>query len=1009
MPTAIHPVVHQTVNLSEDGIRQYVTAIPPRKKQKTRSKKLGEGREEGVEWNPAGDFEDDNMEAGDVNMEDFDMSGWKQYAPAFAMDGSGELVDDFSPRTGKRKRYDSSISLTSYYDEMNLVTIPFTQGVQPAEHGCRVVRQHPLRPRTRFQLLTSSIDVKLAGVHGMQELQLETAHLYAIACLDNTSLKEMGLVYQLGHNSSECHVPGTSQTLTILHVNGVHTVEGRWCRCDISDGEGRYRQLLHNGWYPAMTTEPRSVITNINMRDYMSTLEQKVDCWGTEWHLKRAGIGHLKGGLTTAEQGSVAILCWACPRDGVNLPSSWRNTPLKSQYLYRLLVGLDANFWLKNRLRHRNKNKKDVVLYSGLGYQVPNEEYFKHLKNYVNEKDISTCIAFAVLMQKDTCMSTGLRCMGVGGYANMDYIFWSLIQSARIKDITLSYDVGCQYKINLEERHKKLPVSLQRDSRSPFMAVALPIWHRDVHVMKCKTENLLMYQDGVGKSDGEGIERMWSAFNPMAWQMKEMHPEVRHDAIEDRIDRHNFHKNIGLGDSLDQHLKIALVECDVQIKEFQDIDLTLKRELKIKWRKKVADWRKDRSKPSPYAAQETSGMLRMTEAQVRLQLRNEELQEITSGSTKSVKKVSTSAFLIMGLELENDQCRIILEMKISTLTVHRQGKVHELRISFFKKLSSFCKIQPVYMPGMEVLMEEEEAKRDTDDTAPATEAITLWLPSQIPKDECPHACNASISNVKFQLREGQCTDALASLFRNANVVGQQRSTRLRTLINSVTDRIETSAMKYRQARAAMVALRGEGSCREFKKLEPEDVAPVHEVERDAKASKHLGRVGGRDARSQARPTVQKLMWIWMALGSPGAEVDDGVHKYVRVEWSKALVRKFRWCEEVEILCEEMQRTVRLLKYEAQKWEERAQQDDASVAEEVRQGQRAYAVKQAMLRNRTWNTFKVKWGLGDGVPDSMPSPLDPEAEASSSDDDGDSNDTETVMPSGTATIGSGGLA
>ncbi len=133
----------------------------------------------------------------------------------------------------------------------------------------------------------------------------------------------------------------------------------------------------------------------------------------------------------------------------------------------------------------------------------------------------------------------------------MDYIFWSSIRSACVKDITLSYDVGCQYKINLEERCKKLPVSLQRDSGSPFVAVALPIWHGDVHVVKCKTKNSLMYQDGMGKSDGEGIERTWSAFNPMVWQTKEMHLEVRHNAIEDRIDHYNFRKNTGLGDSLD--------------------------------------------------------------------------------------------------------------------------------------------------------------------------------------------------------------------------------------------------------------------------------------------------------------------------------------------------------------------------------------------------------------------------------------------------------------------------
>lgn len=49
---------------------------------------------------------------------------------------------------------------------------------------------------------------------------------------------------------------------------------------------------------------------------------------------------------------------------------------------------LDANFRLKNHLQHRNKNKKDKPLYSGLGYQVPTEEYLEHLKNYVNENDV---------------------------------------------------------------------------------------------------------------------------------------------------------------------------------------------------------------------------------------------------------------------------------------------------------------------------------------------------------------------------------------------------------------------------------------------------------------------------------------------------------------------------------------------------------------------------------------------------------------------------------------------
>lgn len=48
----------------------------------------------------------------------------------------------------------------------------------------------------------------------------------------------------------------------------------------------------------------------------------------------------------------------------------------------------------------------------------------------------------------------------------------------------------------------------------------------------------------------------------------------------------------------------------------------------------------------------------MMEAQVRLQLRSEELEEITKG--KVAKKVSMSTFLSMGLELEIDQYVIAL-------------------------------------------------------------------------------------------------------------------------------------------------------------------------------------------------------------------------------------------------------------------------------------------------------------------------------------------------------------
>jgi hypothetical protein len=60
------------------------------------------------------------------------------------------------------------------------------------------------------------------------------------------------------------------------------------------------------------------------------------------------------------------------------------------RFLYMLLLALDANFRLKNRLRANEH--QDVSLGSGMGYFVEEAGFKEHLKNYVAEKDV--CAAF---------------------------------------------------------------------------------------------------------------------------------------------------------------------------------------------------------------------------------------------------------------------------------------------------------------------------------------------------------------------------------------------------------------------------------------------------------------------------------------------------------------------------------------------------------------------------------------------------------------------------------------
>lgn len=203
---------------------------------------------------------------------------------------------------------------------------------------------------------------------------------------------------------------------------------------------------------------------------------------------------------------------------------------------------------------------------------------------------MSTCIAFAALLQKDTRLTTGLRASGVGGcvcarhecvrpnglgdlqkgerqvcfsstsckysqeltfcdrYANMDYIVLSALVGFTLALLTILYDIGCQWKKNLRERNALMPKTLRLNFDTFTFQCALPVWHAASHNESCQTENSLSFKPGVGKSDGEGVERVWSVLNPSAFHTKDAGKGQRADVLEDKIDSNNHSKNFGQGE-----------------------------------------------------------------------------------------------------------------------------------------------------------------------------------------------------------------------------------------------------------------------------------------------------------------------------------------------------------------------------------------------------------------------------------------------------------------------------
>lgn len=116
-----------------------------------------------------------------------------------------------------------------------------------------------------------------------------------------TTLKDIGLVFQLGHEGLKCNVPHlVVRSMTVIDTTGIHRIHYRFCGCDRSDKANNLVQFLRNGWYPASITDPDTcatfkvldffrqlnVIGNMNARDFMTSLERLTDATagtGLKW------------------------------------------------------------------------------------------------------------------------------------------------------------------------------------------------------------------------------------------------------------------------------------------------------------------------------------------------------------------------------------------------------------------------------------------------------------------------------------------------------------------------------------------------------------------------------------------------------------------------------------------------------------------------------------------------------------------------------------------------------
>ncbi|VDC07778.1 unnamed protein product [Peniophora sp. CBMAI 1063] len=718
---------------------------------------------------------------------------------------------------------------------------------------------------------------------------------------------------------------------------------------------------------------------------------------------KRAGRGHEEGGIAGTPPGAAAVLCPACPNFDLNVPADWALSPFR--WLYRVILALDANFRLANKLT-RSTTQTDPNLTDGRAYMAPWDDYAAYICE--TDKEITDkygdCSRFGALFLANMKGGKGLRTTGVAGcfcarhefvmplglatlrvgerFNVIDYILSGAMTFIRAPEVTVSYDVVCQYSKNLTERLGKIrgvrvvwtgAQRLLSLANSGALTYVVPKFHLYAHKIWCQIRLAYLWLRGTGLTDGETPERVWAGANPAAASLREMGPGGMNDVMDDMAGSWNWRKLCEIANSLTERMERALHEALTQTAIFTEFTEALEDQDPArlqKERERHARWDScDQSKAKDHACPYHVVKQNVSIAQIRR--KTEEAAgsaQRTAAEGQLDDEVELARLLLKGLHIEDERQRISSKYQLEGGTDKQATSRAQAMNNLVRAISKFREDQELVMPATYAALTSEERDPSRKDAL----TVNLYMPSG-PPDGDQALVSAAARAVEAKLRWASMVDELDNLrhqlrlkgclnkFKIANITGQRANTRARTAQAAVDANVQRDADAYRRHRSAYLAIMGRGTweetmrdllvsdCRALGDRLLEQIEGMSQFEAQRFISERKGSTTSGD-------THYELPWIWFSsTPESGLEITDEL----LVEWSKCRARAIHWVEEVRLLDAEMQRVLDFNESMALIWERRVAPEltttlgdedklwaqDAAWAD----GVRAYACKQAFIR------------------------------------------------------------
>ena len=261
---------------------------------------------------------------------------------------------------------------------------------------------------------------------------------------------------------------------------------------------------------------------------------------------------------------------------------------------------------------------------------------------------------------------------------------------------------------------------------------------------------------------------------------------------------------------------------------------------------------------------------------------------------------------------------------------------------------------PGVVPPSPPIPDDDAGQNETENDTKMAEDVSLVLPSALEPEQRLAICRHQVAQYELQFRLAQLEDALVEIRRvrrihrtlltnhKTQIAGQGRraNTRSHSVIDGIQDRIEKFARRYRAAYQALVKLDPSGKWHDT-------YLPFNDCDNRGPA-KEPEEEGPGDG-------TWEPSWIWLVnprvRDSPNrTDADEDVTKEevndeMRVEWTTSLARMERWAEEVELLQEEMRRTVTFLEWKSLDWMAKRWERLDLVTSDIQSGLDAYARKQ----------------------------------------------------------------